>query len=172
MTVLTTPAPTTTIMQPTGTRKGVIAVLLTSTFMTSLDFFIVNVALPAVRSDLGAGRAALQWVVAGFGLALAGVLITGGRLGDIYGRRRIFGLGLAAFTVASVLCGVAPTIEVLVLARLLQGAAAALLMPQVLAILRTGVEPARQARAFSQYGLTLGLGAVFGQLLGGSLIKA
>src|SRR5213078_4800685 len=97
------------------------AVLLTATFMTSLDFFIVNVALPAMRSDLGAGTAGLQWVVAGFGLALAAGLITGGRLGDIYGRRRIFGIGLAAFTAASVLCGVAPTIGVLVLARVFQG---------------------------------------------------
>jgi EmrB/QacA subfamily drug resistance transporter len=172
MTVLTTPKPTPTITQPTGARRGVLAVLLTSTFMTSLDFFIVNVALPAMRSDLGAGRAGLQWVVAGFGLALAGGLITGGRLGDIYGRRRIFGLGLAAFTAASVLCGVAPTIGFLIVARLFQGAAASMLMPQVLAILRTGVAPARQARAFSQYSLTLGLGAVFGQLLGGSLIRA
>lgn len=152
--------------------RGVLPVLLTATFMTALDFFIVNVALPAIQFDLGAGAAALQWVVAGFGLALAAGLITGGRLGDIYGRRRVFGLGLTLFTAASVLCGVAPTAAFLVVARVLQGASAALLMPQTLAILRTAVPPAAQPKAFAQYGLTLGLGAVFGQVIGGLLIKA
>lgn len=152
--------------------RGVMAVLLTATFMMSLDFFIVNVALPAIHFDLNAGPAALQWVVAGFGLALASGLITGGRLGDIYGRRRIFGLGLALFTAASVLCGVAPTAGLLVAARVLQGAGAALLMPQTLAILRTAVPPAGQPRAFARYSLALGLGAVFGQVIGGLLIKA
>src|SRR5258708_16484545 len=85
--------------------RGVLPALLTVTFMTALDFFIVNVAMPAIQLDLRAGPAALQWVVAGFGLALAAGLITGGRLGDIYGRRRVLGVGLTLFTLASVLCG-------------------------------------------------------------------
>jgi EmrB/QacA subfamily drug resistance transporter len=154
------------------TRKGFVVVLLTASFMTALDFFIVNVAMSSIQHDLRAGPAALQWVVAGFGLALAAGLITGGRLGDIYGRRRVFGIGLAAFTATSVLCGLAPSAGFLVAARVAQGASAALLMPQVLAILRTSLAPQRQAKAFARYGLTLGLGAVFGQLVGGLLIKA
>jgi EmrB/QacA subfamily drug resistance transporter len=172
--VTTTVSAATTAAAPAAVRapRGVLPVLLTATFMTALDFFIVNVAMPAIQLDLRAGPAALQWVVAGFGLALAAGLITGGRLGDIYGRRRVFGLGLALFTAASVLCGVAPTAGLLVGARVLQGAAAALLMPQTLAILRTAVPAAAQPKAFAQYGLTLGLGAVFGQVIGGLLIKA
>ncbi|WP_027346301.1 MFS transporter [Hamadaea tsunoensis] len=152
--------------------RGVLPVLLTATFMTALDFFIVNVALPAVHTDLRAGPAALQWVVAGFGLALAAGLITGGRLGDLYGRRRIFGVGVAVFTVASVLCGIAPTAGFLVGSRVLQGLGAALMMPQTLALLRGSVPPAAQPKAFARYGLALGLGAVFGQVIGGLLIKA
>ncbi|PWU58719.1 MFS transporter [Micromonospora globispora] len=140
--------------------------------MTAIDAFIVNVALPAMQRDLDAGPAALEWVVAGYVLAVATGLITGGRLGDRYGRRRIFGVGVALFTAASVLCGLAPTVAVLVGARVLQGLAAALLVPQVLAIVRTSVAPAEQPRAFARYGLTLGLGAVFGQLIGGLLIRA
>ena len=115
---------------------------------------------------------------AGLGLAaapaqpLAVQQLGAGLLGDRYGRRRIFGLGVALFTAASVLCGLAPTVGVLIGARVLQGLAAALLMPQVLAIVRTSVAPAEQPRAFARYGLTLGLGAVFGQLIGGLLIRA
>jgi EmrB/QacA subfamily drug resistance transporter len=170
MTVLTArPAPVTA---PAASSKAFLPVLLTSTFMTAIDAFIVNVALPAMQRDLHAGPAALEWVVAGYVLAVAAGLITGGRLGDRYGRRRIFGLGVALFTAASVLCGLAPTAGVLIGARVLQGLAAALLMPQVLAIVRTSVAPAEQPKAFARYGLTLGLGAVFGQLIGGLLIRA
>ncbi|MFE2109992.1 MFS transporter [Kitasatospora sp. NPDC059463] len=155
----------------TATR-GLLPVLLTATFMTALDVFVVNVAVPSLQTDLGAGPAAVQWVVAGFALALAVGLITAGRLGDRYGRRRTFGLGLALFTLASAACGLAPTAGALVGARIAQGLAAALMGPQVLAILRTAYSGAAQARAFSMYGLTMGLGAVFGQLIGGVLIRA
>ncbi|WNM38038.1 MFS transporter [Micromonospora halotolerans] len=170
MTVLAArPAPVTA---PAARSVSFLPVLLTATFMTAIDAFIVNVALPAMQRDLNAGPAALEWVVAGYVLAVAAGLITGGRLGDRYGRRRIFGLGLALFTAASVLCGLAPTAGVLLGARVLQGLAAALLMPQVLAIVRTSVAPAEQPKAFARYGLTMGLGAVFGQLIGGLLIQA
>ncbi|GAA2393293.1 MFS transporter [Dactylosporangium salmoneum] len=152
--------------------RGVLPALLTVTFMTALDFFIVNVAMPAIQRDLRAGPSALQWVVAGFGLALAAGLITGGRLGDIYGRRRVLATGLTLFTVASALCGVAPAPWALVAGRVLQGAGAALIMPQTLAVLRTAVPAPAQPKAFARYGLTLGLGAVFGQVVGGVLIKA
>ncbi|MFC9325104.1 MFS transporter [Kitasatospora sp. NPDC057015] len=152
--------------------RGLLPVLLTASFMTALDFFIVNVAVPSVQVDLGAGPATVQWVIAGFGLALAAGLITAGRLGDRYGRRRIFALGLALFTLASAGCGLAPTAGALVGARVVQGLAAALTGPQVLAVLRTAFSGAAQARAFAMYGLTLGIGAVFGQLIGGLLIRA
>ncbi|MFD5088422.1 MFS transporter [Kitasatospora sp. NPDC058406] len=152
--------------------RGLLPVVLTATFMTALDVFVVNVAIPSVQADLRAGPAAVQWVVAGFGLALAAGLITAGRLGDRYGRRRVFGLGLALFTLASVACGLAPTAGALVGARVAQGLSAALMGPQVLAILRTAFSGAAQARAFAMYGLTMGLGAVFGQLIGGVLIRA
>src|SRR4051794_11400015 len=89
--------------------RGVLPVTLAATFMTAVDFFIVNVALPAMQQDLHAGPSALQWVIAGFGLALGAGLIPSGRLGDIYGRRKVFSIGLALFAPASLLCGIAPT---------------------------------------------------------------
>jgi MFS family permease len=111
-------------------------------------------------------------VVAGFGLAVAAALITGSRLGDAFGRRRLFSIGLALFTVTSAMCGIAPTAGLLVAGRVLQGISAALVTPQVLAILQTSYSGRAQARAFSMFGLSLGIGAVFGQLIGGLLIKA
>ncbi|MFF5210048.1 MFS transporter [Streptosporangium sp. NPDC000396] len=147
-------------------------VVMSATFMTSLDFFIVNVAVPSIQRDLGAGDSAIQWVVAGFGLAIAAALITAGRLGDLYGQRRVFAVGLALFTLASLACGLAPTPGILVAARVAQGVSAALITPQVLAILRTSYQGVAQARTFSLYGLIMGIGAVFGQLIGGLLIKA
>ncbi|SOB83176.1 MFS transporter [Streptomyces sp. 1331.2] len=152
--------------------KGLLPVVLTATFMTTLDIFVVNVALPSLQADLGAGPAVVQWVMAGFSLALAAGLVTAGRLGDRYGRRRMFGLGLALFTLASAGCGLAPTAATLVGARVLQGLAAALMGPQVLTILRTAFAGAEQTRAFARYGLTMGVGGVFGQLIGGLLIRA
>ncbi|MGW5672834.1 MFS transporter [Micromonospora sp. NPDC003776] len=154
------------------TGWGALLVLLTGTFVTLLDFFIVNVAIPSIQVDLRAGPSAVQWVVAGFGLALAAGLITGGRLGDLYGRRRLYAYGLGLFTLASAACGLAPSAGMLVAGRVVQGVAAALLMPQVLAIINTVYTGARRVRAFSAYGVAVGLGAVFGQLIGGLLIRA
>jgi EmrB/QacA subfamily drug resistance transporter len=173
MTTATAPAtaPATT-PAPVETGWGALLVLLTGTFVTLLDFFIVNVAIPSMQVDLHAGPSAVQWMVAGFGLALAAGLITGGRLGDLYGRRRLFSTGLALFTLASAGCGLAPTAGLLVAGRVVQGVAAALLMPQVLAIINTVYTGARRVRAFSAYGIAVGLGAVFGQLIGGLLIRA
>src|SRR5882724_2995727 len=96
-------------------------VILTGTFMITLDFFIVNVAVPAMQGDLAATSTAIEWVVAGYGLAFAAGLILGGRLGDHYGRRRMFTAGLEMFTVASLVCGLAPSAGMLVGARILQG---------------------------------------------------
>ncbi|MFF7154543.1 MFS transporter [Streptomyces sp. NPDC008139] len=174
-------ASATTAASPPASRDGSpvskrpdlgLLLLLAATFMIALDIFIVNVAIPSVQSDLHAGTASIQWVVAGFGLAVATGLITAGRLGDVFGRRRMFTVGLALFTATSAACGFAPTAGTLVAARVLQGLSAALMSPQVLSILQTAYTGKAQARAFSMYGLTMGIGAVFGQLIGGLLIKA
>jgi EmrB/QacA subfamily drug resistance transporter len=149
-----------------------LAVVLTGTFMVVLDFFIVNVAMPAMQSDLHAGTGAIEWVVAGYGLTFATFLITAGRLGDQLGRRRMFSLGLALFTLASAACGLAPSPAVLVVARLVQGLAAALLSPQVLSIIGVVYQGPDRVRAISIYGIVLGLAAVGGQLIGGVLVQA
>ena len=149
---------------------GPLLVMLTGTFMTFLDFFIVNVALPSIQGELHTNPAAIQFVVAGFGLTFAVSLISGGRLGDIYGRRRVFTIGLALFTLASAACGFAQGAGFLIAARIVQGAAAALMTPQVLATLGTVYTGAARARAFAAYGMTMGLAGVLGQLIGGGLI--
>lgn len=147
-------------------------VMLSGTFLVVLDFFIVNVALPSMQRELHTGAATLQLVVAGYGLATAAGLVTGGRLGDLFGRRRMFMLGLLLFTLASAACGFAPNAELLVTARVLQGLAGALLQPQVLAMIGLAYTGESRARAFAAYGLALGLGATLGQLVGGVLIHA
>ncbi len=152
-------------------RWFALPVILTGTFMVTLDFFIVNVAIPSVQYDLHTDSAAIEWLVAGYGLAYAALLITGGRLGDMYGRRPIFSVGLAAFTLASAACGFAPTAGWLIVARVAQGAGAALLAPQVLAILGTIYVGADRARAFATYGVVLGLASACGQMIGGLLIQ-
>ncbi|MGW1997334.1 MFS transporter [Embleya sp. NPDC001921] len=150
---------------------GALLVLLAGIFITTLDFFIVNVAIPATQEDLHATPAAIQWVVAGFGLAVAAGLITAGRLGDIYGRRRMFAVGLGLFTLASAGCGLAGNAETLIAARVVQGAAAALLMPQVLGLINVLYVGGQRVKAFTAYGLAMGFAGVFGQLIGGALIQ-
>ncbi|AXB45985.1 MFS transporter [Amycolatopsis albispora] len=137
-----------------------------------LDFFIVNVALPTIDADLGASTATLELLVAGYGTAYALLLVLGGRLGDAFGRRRLFLAGLAAFTLTSLLCGLAPTVEALVAARIAQGASAAMLMPQVLSVIQAGTTGERRSKALGRYGAAGGISMVAGQLLGGLLIHA
>ena len=151
---------------------GPLLVVLAGTFMTFLDFFIVNVALPSIQRELHAGPAAVQLIIAGYGLSFAVGMISGGRLGDLHGRRRMFTMGLALFTLTSALCGLAPTTAFLVTARVLQGTAGAMMTPQVLAILGTVYAGHRRDRAFAAYGLAMGISAMLGQLLGGALIRA
>ncbi|MGW0434215.1 MFS transporter [Micromonospora sp. NPDC003197] len=153
-------------------RSSTLPTVLTGVFITILDFFIVNVTIPATQLDLQASATAMEWVVAGYGLAYGSGLILGGRLGDMFGRRRMFAIGLTLFTLTSIACGLAPDATTLVIARVAQGASAALLGPQVLAILRTVYSGSAQARAINLYALTMGLAAVFGQLIGGLLIQA
>ncbi len=146
-------------------------VLLAGAFMVVLDFFIVNVALPSIGSELGAGESSLEWVVAGYGLTFAAFLITAGRLGDEIGRRRVYAIGLALFTIASAACGLAPSPTTLVLARVAQGVAGAVVMPQVLSIIGVTYQGADYGRALSYYGVVLGLAAVGGQVIGGALVQ-
>jgi EmrB/QacA subfamily drug resistance transporter len=149
-----------------------LALLLTAPFMVVLDFFIVNVAIPSLSLDLHAGSTVIEWVVAGYGLTTAIGLVAAGRLGDRVGRRRVFWAGMLVFTLASAICGLAPSGGTLVAARLVQGIGAALVTPQVLSILSVVYEGKARARAFGIYGMTLGLAAVLGQLIGGLLIQA
>ncbi|KUJ70723.1 MFS transporter [Streptomyces albus subsp. albus] len=154
-------------MSPLG-----LATLLLGAALPLIDFFIVNVALPAMGRDLHTTPAVLELVVAGYGVAYAVLLVLGGRLGDSFGRRRLFLLGMAAFGVTSLACGLAPDAWSLVAARVAQGAAAALLLPQVLATIHAATSGPRRARALSMYGATAGLAMVAGQILGGVLVAA
>jgi EmrB/QacA subfamily drug resistance transporter len=147
-------------------------VLMAGTAMIVLDFFIVNVALPAMQSGLHASATSLEWVVAGYGLTFSTLLITAGRVGDRVGRRRMFSVGLALFALTSAGCGLAPTAGALVVFRFLQGAAAAIISPTVLAIIGVVYTGEDRVRAISIYGVVLGVAAAAGQLLGGLLIQA
>ncbi|GHJ37236.1 MFS transporter [Streptomyces sp. TS71-3] len=150
---------------------GLFTVLLGAA-LPLIDFFIVNVALSTIGEDLDAGPALLELVVAGYGLAYAVLLVLGGRLGDTFGRRRLFIAGLAAFGLTSLACGLAPDPWVLVIARVAQGAAAAMMMPQVLGTIHASTRGHRRARAVGLYGATQGLSMVVGQILGGVLVAA
>ncbi len=146
-------------------RWLVLPVLLTGAFLLPLDFSIVNVALPSIRASLDASSGELQLTMAFYAVAYAVLLITGGRLGDMFGRKAMFLAGMAGFMVASALCGFAPTIHVLIAGRLIQGVAAAMMSPQVLATIRTIFPPAERSRALGYYGAMIGLALVLGQLV-------
>jgi EmrB/QacA subfamily drug resistance transporter len=147
-------------------------VILVGVLLPMVDFFIVNVALPTIDGDLHASQPLLELVVSGYATAYALLLVLGGRLGDSIGRRRLFLLGMAAFTLTSLACGLAPTAPFLVVARALQGASAALMVPQVLATIQAATSGQQRARALARYGATGGLAAVLGQVLGGLLVSA
>ena len=149
-----------------------VLVLLAGAFLPIMDFFITNVALPSIDASLHASASALELVIAGYGVAYASLLVLGGRLGDRYGRRRCFLGALVGFVLASLACGVAPSVGVLIAARIAQGAAAALLVPQVLATFHHTLAGERKARALALYGATSGIAAVVGQLVGGLLVSA
>ncbi|WP_324617604.1 MFS transporter [Streptomyces sp. NRRL F-5053] len=146
--------------------------LLLGAALPVIDFFIVNVAFPSIEADLHASSAALEMVVAGYAVAYAALLVLGGRLGDSHGRKRLFLWGAAAFGVTSLACGLAPGVWWLIAARLAQGAASALLFPQILASIQATTEGARRARAVGLFGSVSGLSIVLGQILGGVLVAA
>jgi MFS family permease len=150
-----------------------LAIVLTGQVMAVVDTNIVNVAVPAMHVSLGASGAGLQLVVAGYTIAYAVLLITGARLGDILGHRRVFLAGVALFTLASLGCGLAPTTGTLVALRFIQGAGAATMIPQILSLIqRTYTAPGPRARAMSLYATVISGGSVLGQVLGGLLVSA
>jgi MFS family permease len=150
-------------------RLGVL-VMLAGPFLAGLDFFITNIALPTIQRSLGASAGSLELIVGVYGISYAVFLVLGGRLGDEYGRRRLFVIGLASFVAASLLAGLAPTLPVLIAARVLQGAAAALMTPQTLATFQSTLTGAARGRAIASYAAAGGLASAFGQLLGGMLV--
>jgi MFS family permease len=156
-----------------GPRPGVLlAIVLTGQFMAVLDASVVNVAAPSIHAELHASGAGLQLVIAGYTITYAVLLVTGARLGDLLGHRRMFLAGLALFTLASLGCGLAPSPATLIGLRFVQGAGAAAMIPQVLSLIqRTFTGPAR-ARAMSAYAAVLAGGVVVGQIAGGLLVSA
>ena len=150
-------------------RWLVLAVVLVGEIMDLIDSTVVNVAAPRIAADFHASSTSLQWVVGGYPLAVAVGLILGGRLGDLVGRRRLFLIGMAGFVGASTLSGLAPDIDVLIAARLIQGSFAALMLPQGFGILREAFDEDEQSKAFGLFGPVIGLSAVLGPLLGGLL---
>ncbi|RQR53802.1 MFS transporter [Burkholderia sp. Bp9126] len=153
-------------------HRRMLPLLLIGQGMAAMDTSIVNVAAPALRADLGISGALLQLVVAGYILAYAVFLITGARLGDDYGYRRLFVIGLAIFTVSSLACGVAPSTWLLIVGRIAQGVGAAMLVPQVMSLIQRSYEGSARARAIGLYSMILGLGSTAGQALGGVIITA
>ncbi|CAN7300015.1 MFS transporter [Caballeronia sp. LjRoot31] len=162
------------IMEPEGDprRWFALPVLLTGAFLPILDFNVVNLALPAIRQNLVATSSEMQFVISAYAATYAVFLITGGRLGDLLGRKQMFLLGVAGFTLASVLCGFAWSPPVLIAGRILQGLTATVMAPQVLASIRVLFPPAEQGRALALYGATFGLANICGQILGGALVSS
>jgi len=153
-------------------RWAALAVVLAAGFMQLVDISIVNVAIPSIQRDLDATYSQIQWVLAGYQLAFAVMLITGGRLGDIYGRKRLFMIGMSGFTLASALCGLAQSPEMLIGSRVLQGLFGAIMFPQILSVIQVTFPPKERAGAFGMFGATIGLATIMGPLVGGLLIEA
>ncbi|MEU6448235.1 MFS transporter [Streptomyces sp. NPDC047065] len=169
----TPPAPPASPAPPAGDRRRwfALAIVMTAAFMDLVDVTIVNIAIPSIQRDEGASVSQIQWITAGYALAFAAGLITGGRLGDIHGRKRVFLIGIAGFTLASALCGLAANPEMLVASRILQGAMAALMVPQVLSIVHATFPAHERGKVFGLFGAIVGLGAVSGPLLGALLTE-
>jgi predicted MFS family arabinose efflux permease len=151
-------------------RWWALATVAAAQFLAVVDAFVVNVAVPSIRADLHAGAAEIQTVIAVYQIAYAALMIAGGRLGDIVGRKRIFLAGVIGFTAASLWCGLSGSAPELIFARAAQGGAAALMVPQVLASIHTLFPDAARARAFAFFGVAIGLGGAVGFMLGGWLV--
>lgn len=151
-------------------RWRAFAMVLGGGFMTLLDVSIVNVALPSIQSVLGATASEIQWIVAGYSLTFGLMLVPAGRFGDVFGRRRMFLIGLAGFTLVSLACGFAPSAMALAVLRLIQGAFAGVMNPQISALIQELFQGADRARAFGMFGMTVSLSTAIGPLLGGLLV--
>ncbi len=157
---------------PDPGRWKSLAVILAAAFLVALDFFVVNVSIPSIRTSLHASFAEVQLVIASYGLTYSVLLISGGRLGDIYGRKKMFLWGVTAFTAASMLCGFAPSAGFLIAARALQGVSGAMLFPQVLAIMQVTFPQSERAKAFGLFGTVIGTSSFSGNVLGGLIVSA
>ena len=163
-----TPTPAT----PARRQPLQLALILVAAFMVVLDFSIVNVALPSIERELGMPAAAVQWIVTGYAISFGGLLILGGRAADLFGRRRMFVIGLVAFAVASLAGGLAQDPVLLIAARVVQGAGAAVVAPAALSLITTGFpEGPERTRAIGLYGAVSSVGFVAGQVLGGVLVQ-
>jgi EmrB/QacA subfamily drug resistance transporter len=171
-TTITVNLPPVAVEAPDPGRWKSLAVVLAGAFLAGLDFFIVNVSVPSIRISLHATFAEVQLIIASYGLTYAVFLISGGRLGDIYGRRKMFIWGIIAFTGASLLCGLAPSPVFLIAARALQGISGALLFPQVLSIIQVTFPQRERAKAFGLFGTVIGMSSFSGNALGGVLVSA
>lgn len=152
--------------------RGVVAAAVLGSGIAFLDGSVVNVALPTIGRDLGGGFTVLQWVLDGYLLTLSALLLLGGAVGDRYGRRRVFVLGLIVFTVASLACGLAPTGLALILARLVQGVGGALLVPGSLALIDATIRPDDRGRAIGVWAGLTGVASAIGPFVGGWLVTA
>ncbi|CAG9180644.1 MFS transporter [Cupriavidus pampae] len=161
----------TSTTSPTLAKAG-LYVLLAGQLLPQIDFSIVNVALNSIEQSLHATATELELMVAVYGVAFAVCLAMGGRLGDNFGRRRVFNMGVLLFGIASLLCGIADSMLMLLAARVLQGAAAALLVPQILATIHVGLRGHAHSRAIALFGSVSGIAFIIGQVLGGVLVSA
>jgi EmrB/QacA subfamily drug resistance transporter len=170
--VATAPAPAAGAAEPPAYRWRwvVLAIVLVAEIMDLLDSTVITIAAPTVRAELGGGTATMQWWAAGYTLAFGVLMIVGGRLGDIYGRRRVFIAGIAGFTLASAACALAPSPDALIAFRVLQGGFGALLIPQGLGVIKTVFPPTEMGGAFAAFGPVMGLAAIAGPILAGWLV--
>jgi EmrB/QacA subfamily drug resistance transporter len=160
------------VAQTAGPGRLGLGLILAASFMVVLDFSIVNVALPSIQRELGISAASVQWVVTAYAIAFGGLLILGGRAGDLYGRRRLFLAGIGVFTAASLAGGLARDPVLLIAARVVQGGGAAMVAPAALSLITTGFpEGPRRTRALGLYGATASVGFVAGQVAGGVLVE-
>ncbi|MFD3328219.1 MFS transporter [Streptomyces sp. NPDC058701] len=152
-------------------RWAALVVVLIASFMDAVDVTVVHIAIPDIQADTGASLSQIQWITGGYALSYALGLITGGRLGDLFGRKKVFLLGVAGFTLTSLICGIAGNPEILLAGRIAQGAMAALMVPQVLSIIHVTFPTSERGKVFGIYGAVMALGTLAGPLVGALLVQ-
>jgi MFS family permease len=165
-------APPHAAAEPFRLRWVVLAIVLVAEIMDLLDSTVITIAAPTVRAELGGGASTMQWWAAGYTLAFGVFMIIGGRLGDLFGRKRVFAVGIAGFTAASAACALAPSPDFLIAMRVVQGGFGALLIPQGLGMIKTVFPPREMGGAFAAFGPVMGIAAVGGPILAGWLVSA